>query len=238
MNDFEVKSPRQIIAFLSAMRDKKQLLDVHLTGSEAISITAIIEIDEGDGVIIIDEPKDGKLSESKLTESAITLEGFLDHIKISFTTEFCELRDYGGREVIALMIPKTLTRLQRREFYRVPTPIITPVVCKIPATSWEGPVHIDLPLRNISFGGILAFDEQMQIDISHGKIYRNCTIFITATENFVADLEVRNSFPTVTPNGHMGAKIGFQFIKFDGIAETILQKYINRLELEQRSIKR
>lgn len=238
MNDFEVKSARQIIAFLSAMRDKKQLLEVSLHGTSITSVSPIIEIYEDEGALLIDKPNDVALTENSLINSSITLEGFLDHIKISFTAEFHEIREMNGREVIALVIPKSIMRLQRREFYRVPTPILTPVLCKIPATSWDGPALIELPLRNISFGGVLVFDEQMQISALQGTIYKGCVISISNTESFTADLEVRNSYPTVTQGGHMGTKIGLQFIKMDGKAETVLQKYINRLELEQRSIKK
>lgn len=238
MSDFEVSSKRQILAYLSAMKEKKQLLEVRPTGSTLTSLSAIMEIDEDQGTILIDNLKDELIKRRVIEAGSIDIEGFLDHIKISFTTEVSEACEYDGRPAISLAIPEVLIRLQRREFYRVPTPLINPVLCKVPATSWEGTTSIELPVKNISSGGILVLDETMQINPAVGKIYKNCIIYISAAENFLADLEVRNSYSTVTAGGHMGNKIGLAFARIDGKSENVLQKYINRLELEQRSIKR
>jgi c-di-GMP-binding flagellar brake protein YcgR len=238
MSDYEVTSKRQILAYLSAMHDKNQLLEVKPTGSSLTSLSAIVDIDDAQGIIIIDILKDEAVTQRAVDAGSVDIEGLLDHIKISFTSQNFEICEHEGRPAISLSIPDVLIRLQRREFYRVPTPIINPVLCKIPATSWDGPTSIALPVRNISSGGIQALDETMQIDSTLGKVYRNCTIYISAAENFSADLEVKNTYSAVTPGGHMGAKIGFQFVRLDGKSENILQKYINRLELEQRAIKR
>ena len=131
-------------------------------------------------------------------------------------------------------IPQNLIRLQRREHYRVSTPVINPWRCAIPVPSeyGQGFNTESVVLINISAGGIAVIDEKKLLNTTIGLVYKNCRIDIPGAKPIFTSLEVRNSLDQTLPNGKAVRRIGLMFIDLPKAMLTTIQRNITKLERE------
>jgi c-di-GMP-binding flagellar brake protein YcgR len=161
----------------------------------------------------------------------------LEHIRVLFFAEKVEACQYKGIAAFGIAIPDTLIRLQRREYFRVPTPAAAPLRCTFPLIGPDGsPVakHVVLGSRNISNGGIAIIDDGGHLDDTAGLVYRHCTVDFPGSPVTVS-LEVRNSQPIPLADGRQGRLIGCRFVDMSSAMLALFQRYILKLEREQNS---
>lgn len=223
------------MALLQAMLDKNNLLTMAIEGSADSAATMILDIDDETGTMTLDRIHDDAQTDLIMRHGSVDLDSNLEHIKISFIGVNARVCSYKGSPAIKIDLPKSVIRLQRREFYRVPTPIISPITCRIQAVAGEPPLV--LPLKNISAGGLLLIDEHHRLDSGVDLLYKACSISIPQGDPVTVDLRVRNSHSFMQPNGHMAVRVGFQFEGLSMKSVNAIQKYINKLELDLRAFK-
>src|SRR6185437_8553474 len=145
---------------------------------------------------------------------SLSFETMLEHIRILFFTTEIEACDYENLPAFQFTIPTTMVRLQRREFYRVLTPVTNPVRCTItiPHEVEETSTTIVVALQNVSGGGIAILDEKKLLDPTIGRIYKDCRIDLPGGSLVVTTLQVRNSQEITLPNGKAIRRIGCLFV--------------------------
>jgi c-di-GMP-binding flagellar brake protein YcgR len=235
MSKYEISSKRQIIGLINAILEKRQLLNISSEHSTESAISAIISIE--DNSIIIDCAKLTEFNLILIKSKTIRIETVLDHIKIIFLAQNKGHCLFQGSDAIRIDIPTQLTRLQRREFYRVPTPSINPATCQI-AIEKDGRIEIlKFPIKNISAGGIQITDELLDVDLTTEKIYEKCTLDLLDISPVISTLTVRNSYSYLKNNGHMGMRVGLQFSSLSMKDVNNIQKYISKTEHSLNKLK-
>jgi c-di-GMP-binding flagellar brake protein YcgR len=132
-----------------------------------------------------------------------------------------------------------MIRLQRREHYRIATPVANPLRCTIlvpPPEEEAGsaPTTVVLTLKNISGGGIGAIDEKKMLDNTPGMIYKNCKIDLPG-QPVTVNLQVRNSQDVSLPSGKSVRRLGFMFVNLPQPVLALVQRYITKLERERNA---
>lgn len=234
MSQYIVRARRQVMALLDAMYEKKNLLTMTINGSAESAATMILDIDSNAGTMTLDRIQDDVQTDLLLRHGSVELDSNLEHIKISFIGLNARSCMYDGSPAIKIDLPESVIRLQRREFYRVPTPIINPIMCKIAATN---ATPLLLPLKNISAGGLMLIDDHLHLSNEIGLLYKSCSIALPSVEPVLADLRVRNRHSFLQSNGHMAVRVGMQFEGLSPKGINAVQKYINKLEHDLRALK-
>lgn len=232
---YQVVSRREIIALLRNLSNSNQLVRMQVdNGSEAI-MTSVLGVEEDSNLIVIDCARSAMANQKIAAGRRFSFETSLESIRILFSAEKVELCEYDGREAFMLAIPQSVVRLQRREYYRVATPVVNPVRCTIRIQNEEDkPAQVlSLPLQNVSGGGIAIVDENKVLDDTIGRIYKDCKIDLPGGTLVIATLEVRNSHEIKLSNGKTIRRIGCLFVDLPSAMLSAVQRYITKLERDQ-----
>ena len=234
-HDFEVDSRREIVALLRAIGEKNQLIRMLVRGEADVCVTSILDVDPDTNSIYFDCSIDPDQNRRILEAKRLALETTLDKIRIMFSTEGAEATTYNGGPALLMEIPATLIRLQRREFYRMPTPVSNPVRATIPIPPELGGGNAVVPLADISCGGIAILDNKLLLGSSIGHKYANCRIDLPEIGVVTTGLRIRNSMELTLLNNKTNRRLGCEFIDISRGNLAVVQRYITKLERERNA---
>ncbi|MCA1248656.1 flagellar brake protein [Massilia sp. MS-15] len=236
-HDYEVESRREILALLRQIGEKHELVRLLVNGESDVCVTAILDIDPDSGTMVLDRSVDHLQNERILEAGKLHCETSLDKIRILFSVENLRLVEFEGSPALRADIPPTLIRLQRREYYRMETPVSNPVraVIPLPPSAVAGAGSGVFPLRDISCGGIAVLDNQLQLATATGTTIPNCRIELPETGPVTVSLQVRNWHDLTLLNNKSNRRVGLQFVDISRAGMAAVQRYITRLERERNA---
>jgi len=235
LSSFRVRTRREIISLLRSLEQQRQLVTMSIEGSPEGLITSVLGVDEDSDTLFIDCASDAAINQRITKSTNISFETVLDRIRILFSATAVEDCTYKGLPALSLPVPTSIVRLQRREYYRVPTPITNPVRCAVPIQHELGTETVTLTLQNVSGGGVALIDDKKALDATYGKIFNDCQIHLPGNTVVVTALQVRNCQDITLPTGKTVRRIGCLFIELPPSMLSAIQRYITKLEREQNA---
>jgi flagellar brake protein len=234
-HDFEVESRREIISLLRAIGEKNQLIRMLVHGEADVCVTTILDVDPDSNTLIMDRSIDRDQNRRILEAKRLSFETTLDKIRILFAADKVVETAYEGAPALKLAIPDTMIRLQRREFYRMPTPVSNPVKVTIPMPEEMGGGTSIFPLADISCGGIAILDNKLVLGNTIGLNYPGCRIDVPDIGPVMTTLQVRNSLDMTLLNNKTNRRLGCAFIDISRGNLANVQRYITKLERERNA---
>src|SRR6185369_13529485 len=201
-HDFEVTSPREITALLRSIGEKNQLIRMLVAGESDVCVTSILEVDAEGGNVILDCSISPDQNRRILGAKRLSFETTLDKIRIMFGGNHIESCTFEGSPAFKMLLPTSLIRLQRREFYRMATPVTNPVRALIPQPAELGGGSKAFPLADISCGGIAILDNSLVLGDTIGKVYSDCRIELPEIGTITTGLQIRNSLDLTLLNNN------------------------------------
>lgn len=237
LSPYQVHSRREIVKLLRSLAEHRQMINMVANRGDAAIVTSILDVDENSSSVIVDCAQRELINERLLASDNISFETALEQIRILFFASQVETCVHDDAPALRIALPENLIRLQRREFYRVPTPLINPASCTISIPQEDGGAiqTIRVALQNVSGGGIALIDEHGALDGTIGRIYRNCRIDLPGGTLVVASLQLRNLQELRLPNGKHVRRMGCLFIDLPHAMLAAIQRYITKLEREQNA---
>ena len=234
-NPYQVDSRKEIVMLLKNLQDKRQLVNMVINDGTEVIVTAIVHVDADSNSIIFDCAATDTANH-RLTEAPrIYFESTLNRISIQFSSTGISRTTYLGAPALVCAIPSSLIRLQRREYYRINTPITAPIICELTVPEENGGGTIKLPLVDISCIGVALLDEKKTLNAEFGTLYENSKIDLPGAGLIEVTLQVRNSQNLLLMNHKATRRIGFQFINLSPILTAQIQKVITKIERERNS---
>ncbi|MDO8176912.1 MAG: flagellar brake protein [Undibacterium sp.] len=234
-SSFLVESRREVIALLRGLKEKNQLISMMINDGSEVFITSVLDLDDINNTITIDSAPSQAANQRIIEASRVFFEGLLDRISIQFSSSSMQRIIFDGRPALQCGIPISMIRLQRRENYRINTPLSNPIRCQIPLEINSEFETIKLSLVDISCGGVAMLDERKILDNSIGRIYEDCQIELPGIGKIDLLLQVRNSQDLILLNGKTNRRIGCQFINVSNGVLASVQRYIMKLERERNA---
>ena len=232
---YVVHSRREIVALLRAIGEHHQLITMLINGGADAVVTSILEVDDANDAVIIDCAPSALLNQRITQSDDIAFEASLDKVRILFSVEGADDVLHEDRPALRIPIPPTLIRLQRREYYRVNTPMSNPILCRIPLPADGGGGSYATPLVDISCGGIALLDDKKILDITIGGEYENCRIDLPGLGVITVTLQIRNSQELTLFNGKTNRRLGCQFVDLSKAMLAAIQRYIMHLERDRNA---
>ncbi len=234
-SSFLVESRREVIALLRGLKEHKQLISMMINEGSEVFITSVLDLDDANNTVTFDSAPNPAANQRITEASRVFFEGLLDRISIQFSTSSIQRLNFDGRPALQCGIPTNMIRLQRRENYRINTPLSNPIRCLIPLEAGSEFDSAKFSLVDISCGGIAMLDERKILDNTIGKIYDNCQIDLPGIGKIDLILQVRNSQDLILLNGKTNRRIGCQFINVSSAILASVQRYIMKLERERNA---
>ncbi len=228
--DFTRRSRKEIVFILEDMM--KQRTGLNIGTPEGITLlSSILEVDIDNDIVYLDISPDERINRRIAASKQITLytQG---GVEIRWQASDVQIAELSDGSAFYLTIPTAIERIQRREYFRLPTPQgNNALTCKIPTGT--GPYLATL--ADLSVGGIgLSVKGSLPDFISQGAILEKCSIDFPGHPDTQFTLKVFSSRPThKTRSGEQMYHIGMGFDELPGRTGNIVQRYMVQLELER-----
>lgn len=233
LSPYQIASRRQIIALLRNMQERKQLLRLYINQGKEVMMTSILEVDEVSGYLVIDCAPDEVQNQRILSSNRVDFEGTVENVRVLFCGQDLARDQHANLPALSFPLPEIVWRMQRRECYRVDTPITNPVRCLIHADIDGRLQDFSMPLINISIGGLAMQDEQRLLDATVGQLYMGCELLVPDSGSVPINLRIRNTQTIQRENGKTYRRLGCMFTDLDPLVLPLVQRYITCLEREQ-----
>lgn len=230
INQFELTSSFDIAHALRQLMNRREVVAVYFNQGAQFTLTTIIDVDAKKQTFLIDQSGSAdvnrKLAQSERNIFVTTPDG----IKHQFVCGPLKECRHDGASAFQVALPRSLIKLQRREFFRLPTPITNPLKCRI----FDHPNgKLEFPLHDISLGGLCLNLSTPRDDLQVMDKYSDCSLDLPLFGNLRFALEIRNNRTERQRNGNFVTYVGCQFHNLTGAQQNLLQKYITQLQKEQ-----
>lgn len=238
-SQFLVHNGREIRQLLRQIASQKALISVYPNRSGDFGLSSLVEVSETDDTFVLDAVGDSDLSARLLGAKSCICITQLDNVKIQFEIKALTLTEFKGGLAYSAEIPKTLLRLQRREYFRLIAPVAHALRCLIPQDLPEGKIRwIETRVVDISGGGLSIVAPPTELSIDIDAEFPDCRIELPDSAPINATLRVRNLFRVTQRNGVEVIRAGCQFIGLSGAIENTINRYILRVERERAALGR
>jgi c-di-GMP-binding flagellar brake protein YcgR len=233
VSNFTVSWKKEIVYILRAVMEKTELVSAYFNRGENFILTSIIAIDTDEERVYLDLGANEVLNKKILDSGKIIFVTAHDKVKVQFSTNLIEKVRLEGQDVFRIELPKSLIKLQRRDYYRVTTPIAKPLKCII---SVENKCKIEMTIADISIGGVGVVLPPADAIVEPGMVFNGCNLILPEIGNIVAAMEIRNVFEVTLRNGLKTKRAGCQFVNLSANMQSMIQRYIIKVERERRAM--
>lgn len=232
-SSYSIYNPRQIIQNLSILIKNKCLLSVRFGEGKSFFLTAILEIDEANKVIIFDYGSKEVLNQQLLKADRIIFEADFSGIKVSFKGNRLTQTLFNGEPAFTMPIPESIFWMQRREFFRIKSPRSKGSYCLLIRED-EDPIK--LLLYDISLTGFSVLNTSTEISnlLVSGAQFKQCRLVLSEAGEDIVSIKICAKF-IINPDKIAALKIqkiGCLFTRISPVFESTVQRYINQLQRE------
>jgi len=227
---FRVDDPREVERLLRQLRE--DAVPVHLsTPCGQHAATTLWTFDGAGRRLSFSADQRLPQMQTIVERDEATAVAYLESVKLQF--ELHDLMLVHGARSSALQAawPQPLYRFQRRDAYRVRTPERTPATASLrhPAIP---EMRLALRIVDVSIGGCaLALPADVP-PLQPGSVLNEVRIELDADTRFVATLQLQHL--TSLQPGDSPARLGCCWVRLDGTAQRVLQRYIDQLQKRRR----
>ncbi len=225
-----IHSKTEIVFVLRAVMQKTELVTAYFNHGKDFFLTSILEVEPDH--VILDYGSNDALNRKVLASGKVVFLTSQDRVRVQFTAPGVEKVTYGQRDAFKIALPEAVLKLQRREYYRISTPITTPLRCEVPLPQGG---RVEVSIVDISVGGIGIIGYPPELDVQVGATYPGCRIDLPEIGTIVATLQVRNMLDVTMKSGQVSKRSGCQFLDLPSNMQVLLQRYIIKLERERRA---
>lgn len=229
-------SRTEIISNLKTLAEKARMMTVFQKTGQEFFLSTVLGVDPTNNLVYIERAK-FEPAWLKALDDDFLCASDVDRVKIQFTLINPRRSEFKGELAWVADLPKTMVRLQRREYFRLDIPMSKPVQCVIKGIG-EGEEKSEqiVQLNDISGGGIgFTAPEDMVEAFTAGKEYEGCVLTLPNEEPFTINLTIRSAFPVTTRSGVRSLRVGAEFLKINQARINIIQRYITAVERERRA---
>lgn len=230
-----VSSRQEVVQILRALTRHNEMVTAYFNQGSEFFLTAIVEVDSAAGNLIVDCGSEEGPNRRALAADKIVFVTNLDRVKIQFSTKALVQINHQGRPAFRTQIPASLLKLQRREYYRLVTPMRAPLLCLIP--DLRG-IKYEVTVADISVGGAGISGLPPEAPLEKGQLLTQCRIVLPEEGTVVSTLEVRSLQQTTLRSGEIVLRAGCHFVDIPAAHQAMIQRYIIRIDRERRALVR
>jgi len=231
ISSFSIQNPKQIINHLSLLVKNKCLLSARFGTNNESYITTLLAINEGNNLLVLDCGPKEDLNQRILNAGKVTFDTEYNGIKVSFTGAGLKQITHKRDPAFSMPIPKSLYWMQRREYYRVKSPLSKPSYCQLIVEDRE---PINLKLYDISLTGFAMLNVSKEVSdlLIPGTSFSQSKLILSEAGEGLISFEICAKYIINPDKPQKIQKIGCKFIKLTRSVEEIIQRYMNRIQRE------
>lgn len=231
---YMLRTQAEVLVVLRGLRDHKSQITVFFNEGQDMLLTMLVGIDKDH--LIFDAGPDEQLNGKSVVAGRHFCVARLDKVRIQFLLGGFSRIEYEGHPAFLSALPRELLRLQRREFYRLATPIARPLKCRmsLPLTE-RGELLHEATVFDISGGGIGISAPADDVPFAMQQIVPNCRMELPEVGIVTCTIKVCSVFEITLKSGGRVKRAGCEFVKLPGPMATLVQRYIIKVERERKA---
>jgi c-di-GMP-binding flagellar brake protein YcgR len=231
---YMLNSKGEMFSVFKTLVEKTAQVSMVFNGGKDMVLTSLISY--GDKGLVLDMGGSADMNRKALDADKIHCVTQIDKVKIQFTLSGVANTQADGRPAFMSGLPNGVLRLQRREYYRMTTPIVRPLKIAVPFKMPDGALSmVVINVADISGGGIGLVGVPEKTPLEIGMQLANCKLELPEVGVAMINLVVRNKFETEVRTGGKTKRAGCEYVKLPGNMLTLIQRYIIKLERERKS---
>ncbi|EXI89596.1 MAG: Cyclic di-GMP binding protein YcgR [Candidatus Accumulibacter regalis] len=236
-SEYLLHSKAEIAAVLRSLIQRRALVSAYLDRGHEFLLTSLLEVDTGNDELVLDWGRDEGVNRQALQARQLIVSALVDKVKVQFTLNQLVETLSDGRPAFRAALPDKVLRLQRREYFRLSTPIAKPVKFVATIKRVDGSTLVaEASLLDISGGGVgLMATPSLAALLPSGMALNECKMTLPDEGLLVANLCVRNKFDVTTRGGARYVRVGCEFVALPGARTSMVQRYITRIERERKA---
>jgi c-di-GMP-binding flagellar brake protein YcgR len=226
--DCRVTSARQILSLLRNLSEEGSRTALYFDGANDFIMTSLLDVGEK-GLWVeqgTDMPKNRRIAESK----EIILVSSLNQVKIQFSVNGARMVTHQDYPAFYLPLPASLRRIQRREYFRLMSPLSERLHCVMPINKPQAGGRIEIPVMDISGGGVRLFYTENDIEFEPEKAYAGCQINLPEVGKIDVTIIVKNLVVMSPKPGQTIKRVGCEFKNLDNASSILLQRYVTKMQ--------
>lgn len=221
----------QIALCLRGLLARGDFLTVEFDGTQFV--TQLLDVDSQRAHFLFDSSSAQRENAALVDAGELTFRSQPSGVPTHFVTGAAVATTFEGRPAFEAPFPTLLHYVQRRDCYRVDTPIADPFV--VNGRDAEG-VAFRLELQDLSLGGVALRTRETRFEsLAQGTVWAGVTLQVGGLGAVPVDLEIVAPRQVVTPTGEQRIVLGCRFIDLKGSAERVLQRAITLLETRREA---
>lgn len=233
-----LSSPLEIIALMREVRDRRATVTLRAEQGtepgEKSLVSVVLDVDAREGRILFDA-SGAAAREARLAGTpCLQADAAIDNIRIHFATGPATLVDCQGRAALSSPLPTTALRIQRREEFRIETPVAEPLYCRVRDTAGGQGKERMFRVHDLSTTGLALSHAAGEPEPAPGALLEQCRLDLPGAGVLHAGLKVVDVREQKTRTGTRRV-IGCRFVGLPGPEATVLQRYIIGLQRERRA---
>lgn len=231
---YMLRTPAEVQMVLRGLRDHKSQITVFFNEGQDLLLTMLVTF--GDDHLIFDVGPDEEINRKAVAAGRHYCVTLLDKVRIQFLLGDFTPVMHEGRPAFLSALPKELLRLQRREFYRLTTPIARPLKCRMPLPQPQKSEFLhEATIFDISGGGIGISAPPDDVPFATQQQVPNCRIELPEVGIVTCTIKVCSIFEITLKSGARVKRAGCEFVKLPGPMATLIQRYIIKVERERKA---
>jgi len=243
LSQYLVRSPKQVMSYLNLLSTERCLVSAGFGESDKDTfLTAIMDINEKEKTITLDCGPKEYLNKRLLDSAIIKCSTEYKGIKVHFEGRKVKKAGSPADPSFIIPIPNSIFWVQRRQFYRIRSPLSKNSFCKIPFINPETQEQTVLTLRihDLSASGISIVNDSIECSsllIPEVEI-DNCTLSLEDEFDLKVSLEVRHKMSTNPNKKGKEERIGCYISNATPRIESTILRYMQRIErdLKQKEL--
>ncbi|RKE38320.1 c-di-GMP-binding flagellar brake protein YcgR [Paraburkholderia sp. BL23I1N1] len=226
--------PLQVAVCLRKLMAGQDFVTVEFNGRQIV--TQVLDVDSRNARFIFDAGSTELDNYALPAARKLIFRSLPGGIRTEFMTLNANTIMFEARPAFEASFPSLLYYVQRREFFRVQTPVLDPYIASGPYVDGEGG-SFRLELQDLSLGGVaLKTADERFGSLESGTVLRDVTLQLGSFGTLRLDLEIVASRQLTTPKGDRRFVIGCKFVKTPGPAERTLQRVVTQLETKRQAL--
>jgi c-di-GMP-binding flagellar brake protein YcgR len=233
-HDYGKRNPLEIGVALQNLLNRGDFVGVQYQGGQLVS--RILDVNVASRVFVFDWGGVESQNVGLLASQRNQFSAQPDGVRLKFETPAAKETDFEGRRAFRSAFPDVLYHMQRREYFRVGTPVLDPFMCR---GRWPDGAEFQYEVQDMSLGGVAlrtADDKASQLPLE--AVLRGVTLNVEDHGQLTLDLQLVSRRTVELAKGGTRYQLGFRFVSLPGHVENTLQRIVTQLEMKRRALTR
>jgi c-di-GMP-binding flagellar brake protein YcgR len=233
-NQFMLRTPAEVVLIMRGLYDHVSQITAFFNEGKDMLITTLAAV--ADDHLVLDYGPSSEMNRKALEAEKHFCVTSLEKVRVQFILRGFSKTEQDGRPAFRCAFPDEVLRLQRREYFRLTTPIVHPLKCTMPIPLPDGGLHLhEASVFDISGGGMGISAPPEGTPFAAEMEFPNCRIELPEVGFVTATVKIRSVFEVTLRSGARVHRAGCEFVKLPGPMGTLIQRYIIKVERERKA---